>query len=252
MTSTSSLSDQVGLGSIASRVPLRRRRDEEARLTARARAWLESSQRAEGIHASDLLMPRRGFWRLTAPLPLTDREVGLFVVGRVLHALVLGTPGLAADEGERYDQELGLWYSPDAILADGAVLELKTHRGLREPERTGELATYVHQLLIYLACLGARRGVIAVLYTNLRHEGRTHPQIRCYEVRVRRPEVLRRLVQQDVARLRAALTSGDHRSLPLCPEWICRPGACGWWERCQPEGRYAPLEPVAEPAETAG
>lgn len=236
----------TSIASLAKAARLTRRRDVEERLWDRMRAWLVQQERAPGIHASDLLMPRRGYWRMVAPVPLSDREVGLFLVGRVLHAFLLEQGALASDEGQLREEQLGLYYSPDRLSKDGRwVVEVKTHRGLREPTHSGEVETYVRQLLIYLACTRRQAGMLWVLYVNLRDDqGRTCPQVRCYELRLseRGVERAREALARDLASLRDAIRQGDPSALPLCPEWICSERLCPWWHRCQPEGRYPTVE----------
>ena len=225
------------------------RKETEAALFETARAWVAGSERKEGIHASDLLMPRKGYWRHKDPQPLADREVGLFLVGRVLHSFILHEGGKAkpdlttSGEDSKYDSELRLWYSPDRAK-DGKIIEVKTSRSMYEARGLDDLDTYIPQVLVYFACEKMTEGEIWVLYLNARDgEGRTAPVFRVFSVSIDPKHLgsLRRRVGAAVTALELAISSveeGSWKTLPLCPEWVCRPNYCGYWERCQPEGRF--------------
>lgn len=224
-------------------------RDEaaEKELLDRARAWLETdSAGREGIHTSDLLMPRKGYWRKIDPQPLSAREIGLFLVGKVLHAFVLSDNEQGSvdirntDEGSRYSEELGLWYSPDK-LGGGVPVEFKTNRGMYPAKDIGDLETYLQQLLVYMAAQNVTEGRLVVFYTNAKDESRkTSPQFRVYVVNVTPDEL--EGVKYHTRKLRDdlvdALTRKNHERLPLCPAWACHPEQCAWWSKCKPAGRY--------------
>ena len=222
-------------------------RDEEAEkaLVDLAREWLDKGVRAEGVHASDLLMPLLAYWRRVDPQPVQDRETGLFLVGKILHAFVLGSQNgvvdlAVTDEGSVYDEELGLWYSPDKVT-NGVPSEFKTNRGYNEPEKIGDLDTYLKQLLVYMATKKSTVGKLWVLYVNLRDEARkTHPQFRVYNVTITEEELkaLRLEIKRERDALADALAAKDPSRLPLCPAWACHPSQCPHWRLCKPSGRY--------------
>jgi hypothetical protein len=221
------------------------RPESEAALYETARKWIAGGDRAPGIHASDLLMPRKGYWRHKEPQELAEREVGIFLVGRVLHSFVLHEeatrPDLGAtDEGSTYDEELRLWYSPDKEK-DGKIIEVKTSRSLYEAKDVEDLDTYIPQVLIYLACRRLTEGEIWVLYINARDgEGRTAPAFRVFRVAIDPAHLpgLRKRIGAAVAALEVAISSDDFSALPLCPAWVCRPAYCAHWNKCQPDGRF--------------
>ena len=229
------------------------RKEKEAELYESARKWIAGGERAEGIHASDLLMPRKGYWRHKDPQPLAEREIGLFLVGRVLHSFVLHERGEtqpdlnSTDEGSCYDEELRLWYSPDKER-DGKIIEVKTTRSMYEARSLDDLDTYIPQVLIYLACKKLTEGEIWVLYINARDtEGRTAPVFRVFSVSIDPVHLrgLRNRVGAAVKSLELAISTveisgeeGPWKVLPLCPEWACRPAYCAWWNKCKPEGRF--------------
>lgn len=227
-------------------------KEAEARLYGTAKAWLEQQDRKDGIHASDLLMPLRAYWKRKTggEAGLNEREVGLFLVGKVLHAFVehegLVKPDLGhTDEGSKFEPELEVWYSPDKLVG-GKVIEVKTSRSFYEPKGLDDLDQYLQQVLIYLACENVTEGEIWVLYVNLRDDaGRTSPAFRVFRVSLDPAHLpgLRRRVKAAVVGLSRALAEGDPSDLPLCPAWICKPEYCPYFnEPCRPVGRYGNLE----------
>lgn len=225
-----------------------RNEEREGQLAATARRWIEAGERTPGIHASDLIMPRKGYWKHFDQQPLSDREVGLFMVGKVLHSFILHEgsdhPLLSVtDEGSRFDEELGLSYSPDK-LQGGKVIEVKTSRAQKPAVYVDDLGDYVTQVLIYLACERVTEGEIWVLYLNARvgDTRRTSPAFRVFTVSISPEELVgvRRDVAAAVRALQVAIDSQDHRGLGLCPAWACKREQCGWYDRCQPEGRWEP------------
>lgn len=217
-------------------------RDEEAEgvLYAQARDWLEKDVRPDGFHASDLLFPRMGYWRIVDPQPLTPRQVGLYLVGKVLHAFILGHADLTADEGSTYHEGLGLYYSPDKRLP--VPTEIKTSRSFYEPKTLGDLDTYLLQVLIYMAAEDSTNGKLWVLYINARdpETRNTTPTFRVYDVHVKQEELdaFKLAARKLRDTLADAVQERNHRAVPLCPEWGCGPTRCPWWAKCQPEGRY--------------
>lgn len=214
--------------------------EQEKVLYDEAREFLTKEQRTEGIHASDLLFPRKGVFRQIDPQPMEERQVGLFLVGKVLHAFILRHNDLSADEGSRYSEELGLWYSPD--LPEDEPAEIKTSRSWYEPKTLADLETYLHQLLIYQAAMNKTVGRLWVLYINARdNAGRSSPAFRAYRVTISPEELL--AYQLEAKKLRDAIADAvvrkDVKDLPLCAEWACGPDQCPWFIRgCKPEGRY--------------
>lgn len=223
-------------------------RDEasEKALYERARTWLAANDRQPGVHASDLLMPLKAYWKTLDPQPWSERETGLFLVGKVLHAFILSTSEAsqvdirATDEGSTYSEELGLWYSPDKIGANIPV-EFKTSRGMYPAKYVQDMETYLIQLLVYMAARRVVEGCLVVYYISAKDEsGKTYPQFRVFRVSIS-PEELEQVVYH-VKKLRGdlvdAITRKDPRNLPLCPAWACHPEQCPWWEKCKPPGRY--------------
>lgn len=218
----------------------------EAELLASSRAWLEGQDkaRAGGLHASHLLNPMKGYWQTVDPKGLTDREVTIFLVGKVLHGFVLGAMEGAVDigktdSGSSYAPDLDIWYSPDWDKSD--IAEFKTARNFKEPESIEELSSYLEQLLIYMVAKNVASSRLWVLYVNLRdlETGRTHPVFRCYRFSISAADLAatRAHVTQTAVALKEAVATKDPSKLALCWQFICGE-QCPWWDKCAPPGRY--------------
>jgi hypothetical protein len=225
----------------------------EGKLVDKTRAWLEKdSKDRAGIHASDLLDPRKAYYDKTQPKsPLSSRLVGLFFVGKVLHAFFLsaltGEDGVnwKSDGGSTVDKELGFSYSPD-WCKDGIPGELKTSRGKYEQSQS-DLGLYLEQLLIYMVGKKSVDGKLVVLMLSLpapRGEGwGTYPQYRAYNVSVSKADLAKYRTQLVATRklLQAALKSkkrADISKLPLCRPFKCGASQCPHYQVCKPEGRH--------------
>lgn len=231
-----------------------RNKNAEAKLIDKSRKWLEKdSKDRKGIHASDLLDPRKAYYDKINPQPLSNRMVGLFFVGKVLHAFFLsalrGEEGVnwKSDGGSIVDKELGFSFSPDWGMAkDEDPGELKTSRGKYE-QSTRDLGLYLEQLVTYMAGKKRENGKLVVLMLSLpapRGEGwGTYPQYRAYDVHVPKADLLKYRTQLIATRklLQAALKSNskkDIAKLPLCREFKCGKSQCPHYTDCKPEGRW--------------
>jgi hypothetical protein len=214
-------------------------------LVAKARAWIEGEERTPGLHASDFLDTRMAYWQRHIPKGISDKLVNIFLVGKVLHAIVLGGVGgsidvHASDSGSLHSDILGISYSPDAVL-DGIVRELKTSRSPFEPRDIKDLEMYLEQLLVYMVATETTTSQLWILYLNLRDEtNRTSPGFRCYDFTISEQdlELTKRFLLENKAQLEKALETGDPSELPLCRRFKCGEKNCQWWENCKPEGRY--------------
>ena len=223
-------------------------RDEyqEARLLTWARAWLEKEELAPGIHASDLLDRRLAYWRKVEPKEPTERQVWLWLTGRVLHHFVIDSVSSGhrpeqADEGTH--AALGILYSPDTFV-DGRPVELKTNRAFREPEPhklREEYGHYLEQLCTYMVLENVLEGCLWVFHINLQEEEtrRTFPEPRCYRVTVTDEQfyAFEHTLAEARDQLAHALEAKDPSALPLCRAWLCGTN-CAWWTSCQPPGRW--------------
>lgn len=201
----------------------------------------------EGIHASDLLDPRLAYWRKVKPLPPTQREVMFFLIGRVLHEIVLQHDTGEMDLGSIEHPDLGIIYSPDDKDTKGRPIELKTSRAKYEPKGWRDLDNYLEQLLIYMAAMGAKEGRIDILYLSMLDDPNNKfvqtstPQLRSYGVKISKKdlEYFKSQVKSTAEELKLAIKLGKPEMLELCREWKCGARNCPYWKDCKPEGRYA-------------
>ena len=224
----------------------------EENLIKKSRLWLEKdSKDRKGIHASDLLDPRKAYYDKVNPQTLSNRMVGLFFVGKVLHAFFLsaltGEDGVnwKSDGGSTVDKELGFSYSPD-WCKDGIPGELKTSRGKYEQSKS-DLGLYLEQLLIYMVGKKSEDGRLVVLMLSLpapRGEGwGTYPQYRAYNVHITKADLAKYRTQLVATRkllVQALKTNkrSDISKLPVCREFKCGRSQCPHYNTCKPEGRF--------------
>ena len=184
---------------------------------------------------------------------MSNRMVGLFFVGKVLHAFFLsalqGDVGTnwKSDGGSIVDKELGFSFSPDwGTAPDEDPGELKTSRSKYEHSKS-DLGLYLEQLVTYMAGKKRTKGKLVVLMLNLpapRGEGwGTYPQYRAYDVQISKADLLKYRTQLITTRklLQQALkskTRKDIAKLPLCREFKCGTSQCPHYTVCKPEGRY--------------
>lgn len=230
---------------------LKRSTADERKLLAASRAWLEKDERKQGLHASDFLDLRQAFWKAVDPQPSSDRQIPIFLVGKILHGFVLGAMDGAnvdlnvTDEGSSWNEEIGFWYSPD--WDKGEIAEFKSSRAFKEPRDATDIDNYIEQVLIYMVAKQRTSAKLWVLYLNLKDkQRRTSPEFRAYSITVS-PEDLTKLgdylrtAKQQLTDAISHYGAGDresYRALPLCRDFKCGAGRCEWWDKCQPEGRY--------------
>src|ERR1700693_2661564 len=102
-------------------IQIERNKKAEVALVDKTRTWLEKdSADRSGIHASDLLDPRKAFYDKTQPKQaLSARLVGNFIVGKLLHILFLSAlhskDGVdwKSDAGSTIDKSLCISVTPD-------------------------------------------------------------------------------------------------------------------------------------------
>ncbi len=213
-------------------------------LADKARKWIDKDERAPGIHASSILDPRQHFWATKDPQEHSDGLVNIFLIGKVLHAFVLGAVDGSVDinttdDGSFRSEELGITYSPDKVK-DGIVRELKTSRSPKEPRDISDVDTYIEQLLVYMAATDTTTSELWVLYINLRENGRTSPAFRCYTVTISADDLAKtkEFIKATRADLQKALETDDWTGLDLCHAFKCGENNCAWFNKCKPEGRH--------------
>lgn len=221
----------------------------EVEISGKLRKWLEaeSLNRAEGIHASSLLDIKQAYWTMTDPKPLTEKQVFFFTIGKILHHLVLQAWDPSHDEfrTETEGGEVeGISFHPDLEREDGAPIELKSNRSMREPDPERlqeEISTYLEQLAVYMVLKKKREGELWILYlTMLDDSGRSNPTMRCYTVSLTKSqfELIRQEILQARDLLKDALERRDPSNLPHCRGWKCNKNVCIYWDKCRPSGRW--------------
>lgn len=228
----------------------------EQELVKKTKEWLErqNEERDPRVHASSLLDPRKSYFDTKYPQPMTNRMVGLFFFGKVLHAFFLSALGGAkgtdwkADVGSVWDEELGICWSNDwqkKVGKQTIPYEFKTSRSKYE-QKQKDLDLYIEQLLIYMVAQKSTKGRLVVLQSNLpapRGEGwGSYPQYRAYEIEVTQKDLdkYKKQLIDTRKKLESALKTNKFKELPLCREFKCGPQQCPHWKRCKPEGRYKP------------
>lgn len=231
----------------------------ELRITAKvAECMAKNPQRdAANIHASDLIYLRKAYWQRQAPKPATPSEVGFWLAGLGHHYwMVYSQYGIDDTQEESLKHEgLGILYSPDLNSDRG---EFKTSRYWKLPDGSLEASDafryYERQCRIYAVAEGVDYWNLVVLFLfppNAYQQ--KQPVLKAYTYRFSKTELVaeRKQIKKDVADLKAALSSSDPSTLPLCSEGVCfkmvgqgrgkpkkKVPMCKWWEECKPDGRY--------------
>lgn len=225
-------------------VTITRHTGRESELYDKGREWLAKDPRTPGIHASGLLDPMQAYWSAVDPRPLSNKLVTMFMVGKVLHAFILGSyqgdVDLSRTDDGSSHTDLGYDYSPDLYL-DGMVREVKTSRSFYEPKELRDVSMYVEQILTYMAATETLESELWVLFLNLKDDrGRSAPAFRCYTVKLSADDLARTkdVLSDRAKQLSVALELRDPSGLELCREWKCGASNCNWYDMCQPEGRY--------------
>jgi len=235
---------------------IRRNYTLEEQVNDAARVFLEKTDRAEGLHFSDLLTPRKAYWKKKLPKPLDAREIGFFIAGRAHHEVILaimkrqGKISAEADEGSKLWD--GVFYSPDFNL--GFLAEIKSTRKQKEPPARWikkEFKNYLNQLHQYMAAEDKTTSILIVFFISLRHDDKnktTFPVIRCYQVETTKAEneEKKKHMKKTKKLILKAIENDTPKILPLCPAWQCCSGGwrgpaiknCKWYDDCKPEGRY--------------
>ena len=231
-------------------VHVEREEGAEDKLVEKTRTWLEkdSNRKDDEIHASDLLDPRKAYWDRKNKTRLSNRAVGLFFTGKVLHAFFLSALGgetgtnWKSDTGSKYHKDLQIYWSND--WEKGIIpYEFKTSRGKYE-QKPSDLGGYLEQLLIYMVAKNSTTGRLIVLMLNLpapRGEGwGTYPQYRAYTVTVSKADLAK--YRKQIIKTRKELVDAIKRkkpdNLPLCREFKCGASQCPHYKKCKPPGRY--------------
>jgi hypothetical protein len=190
------------------------REDPELRAELLRRLGRTSGERSLGV--TDLLAPRRAFWRLTTPpVPLSAERRARVEAGRWLHHLAAP---VVAPEGlfEVRVRRAGIVGRIDALT--DRPIELKTTSLAVGPdELVSDRPDQVEQLGMYCALVARSKGR---LVTIAAHE-RTVQEVRTIDVGFRDPAHLTAELERRASELRSTLARGRADGLPRC-RWFDR------------------------------
>jgi len=175
----------------------------------------------EGIHLSDLLSPRKKYWATVMPMKPTIKEISYWTSGNAIEQKFLRAIGYSHGTMKEWN---GIYYTPDTFFNFPAEIKSR-RRGLAEEGKEGEYYEhYLKQLLGYCAIENKQKGWLIILsLLEKQDNNKTAPEWAYYDVLFTQEELeaeRERLIKTKEA-LGNALRIKDHRSLPLCPVWMC-------------------------------
>jgi hypothetical protein len=214
--------------------------------------WEETNEERIGIHLSDLISPRKAYFKKTDPKPPDIKEILYFVSGLGIEKELTN---LLGERHVRTRERSGIYYSPDLFNDFGGdygilLAEVKSRRrNLADPEKIMEdYDYYLQQLSGYLALEHKNKGALIVLSLaeKVDDSHRTEPVLATYLVEYTKPELKQR--RKELTKVRDLLDTairtkapGDFDDLPKCPSWMCgreiktmvKPPIC---KTCKPTG----------------
>lgn len=182
--------------------------------------WGDGSR--DGIHASDLLSPRKAYWQKVSPLPPTMKEIMYFLSGLAIEKGLSDLLGIDHTDSKVWN---GISYTPDFFI-DG-ITELKSRRAYI-PEEGKEESVYGHyisQIVKYVAYEGKDKGNLVVFSLNEKVDDgkKTEPQLVTYRLEFTDDELNE--ARESSIRMKEllieAIETHDHTILPQCPTWMC-------------------------------
>lgn len=231
-----------------SHLTILRNEAKEGETLERMRGWLGTHERDARIHASDILAPRKAYWKSKIPKPISDHAVPIFVIGKVLHIFLIGAYhgdtvekiDWASDSGESWSEALQIVYSPDLRGAEGQPIEIKTSRSVFPPKTYKDIELYLLQLLIYMVAENKLNGELQVLYLNSKNkEGKTAPTVHCYDVSITAEDAA--AYTQWIITRRKGIEMAKEKDDPLyaypCEKWQC--WSCEWEKECRPRKTHS-------------
>lgn len=182
--------------------------------------WGDGSR--DGIHASDLLSPRKAYFQKTQPLPPTMKEIMYFLSGLAIEKGLSDLLGVDHTGSKVFN---GIHYTPDFFI-DG-ITELKSRRAYI-PEEGKEESVYGHyisQIIKYVAYEKEKKGNLVVFALNEKVDDgkKTEPQLVAYRLEFEDDELeeARESSIRIKEMLEEALETKDHTLLFQCPTWMC-------------------------------
>ncbi len=228
---------------------------EEERFYSLLRQHLHKNDRNNGpkeFHVSDLLSPRKWYWKEHSPKEFTKKEVGFFLGGQAHH--IIAEIILAGTEGKREHQATMVTPSGTTIIGTmdaqrKVPLEFKTSRKWTIPEDPAD--HYIDQLLSYCVLTSSASGKVVVFYLTpgRKWDGKsaTGPEVAAWNIEFTKEE-LESGKDHLVNTSDLCIEARENETpdiLPLCDDWMCGNKYkgkvqinCSHYEECQPMGRY--------------
>jgi CRISPR/Cas system-associated exonuclease Cas4 (RecB family) len=204
------------------------------RFLSEARAFLGRPR--QGIHVTDLVFPRRAYFRIKHPEVMpTEEEVGRYIAGRGHHHVLEVLAALP-----EYREVEVAWNGIEGHIDvfEDAPVEIKTTRALRvasAEEIKREYPFWIRQLGYYCAMTGKRKGRLVVFYLNVPTNSKNKigliPRLSVFEVEFRDLEEIKREMSRLKEALQMALDTDDPSGLEPCPSWMCED--CRFAEMCK-------------------
>lgn len=205
----------------------------------------------DGIHVSDLLCPRQSVFKATSPKPLTNMELGFFLLGRSMHEAAQELMR-NSDEPGRFRVEKEVWFDQDLEahidLFDSATrtpLELKT---ARVADMVQPKPHYLKQLHRYMAMTNSLNGnVIVFMINHFQSKINKDTPLKEWPITFTPEQLLEAKVQllRDKTMFKIALDAKDPakaHGVMLDKElnWLCT--NCKWLNECQAINKTAELK----------
>lgn len=195
----------------------------ESWLLEQIQASFGTGVRADGLHASDLQVPRQRYWAEVEPRLGSVVDVQYWLAGLGHEQAFTRVTGL--DHGEARQWE-GVWYTPDFALNIPADLKTRRRNLAKAGEEAEVYAHYLERLRMYAAMQDrpvARLFVFSLVEKQANAEGSTQPELACYRVEWTEAELEATRDWLRVRRdgLEEALARHDPSTLPLCAAWMC-------------------------------
>ena len=193
----------------------------------------------DGIHVSDFLCPRQSYFKKEMPRPITNLDLGFFLLGRSMHdgaqLLCKRNPDYVIESFEVFD---GVEAHIDLYRkSDNLPIEMKTARipNLDQPK-----PHYLQQLHSYMAMKNAERGCIIVfLVTHYMNKINKDTPLKQWTISLTPEQLLEKKIwlmreghtmkearrTKDPSKLRFVMYDGDDWNFPC--------NNCKWLQECQ-------------------
>jgi hypothetical protein len=201
----------------------------------------------EGVHVSDFLCPRQSYFKKEFPKPITNLDLGFFLLGRSMHdgaqLLCKRNPDYEIESFEIFD---GVEAHIDLYRkSDNLPIEMKT---ARMPKMEQPKPHYLQQLHSYMAMKNSERGVIMVfLVTHYLNKINKHTPLKRWIISMTPEQLLEKKIwvlkegmamrearkTKDPSKLRFVMHDGDDWNFPC--------NNCKWLDECQTMNKQAEM-----------